>query len=141
MLRIPHCLDNRLTVNCEILATCSSTYSPVRTTQDDSRLSAKLVATFADRGVLRSQQGKDCDSKLINCIINYSLIKIIIYCLVTTQNPELRQQKILSSNKTVNQDRTVHSLTVHSRLIITTCLIPAFPSRHISLEFPHENIT
>jgi hypothetical protein len=27
MLRIPHCLDNRLTVNCEILATCSSTYS------------------------------------------------------------------------------------------------------------------
>jgi hypothetical protein len=31
MLRIPHCLDNWLTVNCEILATCSSTYSPVRT--------------------------------------------------------------------------------------------------------------
>jgi hypothetical protein len=31
MLRIPHCLDSRLTVNCEILATCSSTYSPVRT--------------------------------------------------------------------------------------------------------------
>jgi hypothetical protein len=29
MLRISHCLDNRLTVNCEILATCSSTYSPV----------------------------------------------------------------------------------------------------------------
>jgi hypothetical protein len=27
MLRIPLCLDNRLTVNCEILATCSSTYS------------------------------------------------------------------------------------------------------------------
>jgi hypothetical protein len=26
MLRILHCLDNRLTVNCEILATCSSTY-------------------------------------------------------------------------------------------------------------------
>jgi hypothetical protein len=25
MLRIPHCLDNRLTVNCETLATCSST--------------------------------------------------------------------------------------------------------------------
>jgi hypothetical protein len=25
MLRIPHCLDNQLTVNCEILATCSST--------------------------------------------------------------------------------------------------------------------
>jgi hypothetical protein len=25
MLKIPHCLDNRLTVNCEILATCSST--------------------------------------------------------------------------------------------------------------------
>jgi hypothetical protein len=31
MLRIPHWLDNRLTVNCEILATCSSTYSPVST--------------------------------------------------------------------------------------------------------------
>jgi hypothetical protein len=31
MLRIPHCLDSRLTVNCEILATCSSTYSPVCT--------------------------------------------------------------------------------------------------------------
>jgi hypothetical protein len=29
MLRIPHCLDNRLTVNCEILATCSSTYSHI----------------------------------------------------------------------------------------------------------------
>jgi hypothetical protein len=29
--RLPHCLDNRLTVNCEMLATCSSTYSPVRT--------------------------------------------------------------------------------------------------------------
>jgi hypothetical protein len=34
MSRIPHCLDNRLTVNCEILATCSSTYSPVRTSQE-----------------------------------------------------------------------------------------------------------
>jgi hypothetical protein len=34
MLRIPHCLDNRLTVNCEILATCSSTYSPVLTSQE-----------------------------------------------------------------------------------------------------------
>jgi hypothetical protein len=34
VLRIPHCLDNRLTVNCEILATCSSTYSPVRTSQE-----------------------------------------------------------------------------------------------------------
>jgi hypothetical protein len=33
MLRIPHCLDNRLTVNCEILATCSITYGPVRTSQ------------------------------------------------------------------------------------------------------------
>jgi hypothetical protein len=35
MLRIPHCLDNRLTVNFEILATCSSTYSPVRTSQEE----------------------------------------------------------------------------------------------------------
>jgi hypothetical protein len=34
MLRIPHCLDNWLTVNCEILATCSSTYSPVCTSQE-----------------------------------------------------------------------------------------------------------
>jgi hypothetical protein len=34
MLRIPHCLDNRLTVNCEILATCSSTYSTVRISQE-----------------------------------------------------------------------------------------------------------
>jgi hypothetical protein len=34
MLRIPHCLDNRLTVNCDILGTCSSTYSPVRTSQE-----------------------------------------------------------------------------------------------------------
>jgi hypothetical protein len=34
MLRIPHCLDSRLTVNCKILATCSSTYSPVRTSQE-----------------------------------------------------------------------------------------------------------
>jgi hypothetical protein len=31
MLRIPHWLDSWLTVNCEILATCSSTYSTVRT--------------------------------------------------------------------------------------------------------------
>jgi hypothetical protein len=38
MLRIPHCLDNRLTVNCEILATCSSTYSPVRTSQEACHL-------------------------------------------------------------------------------------------------------
>jgi hypothetical protein len=34
MLSIPHCLDNRLTVNSEIPATCSSTYSPVRTSQE-----------------------------------------------------------------------------------------------------------
>jgi hypothetical protein len=34
VLRIPHCLDNRLTVNCDILATSSSTYSPVRTSQE-----------------------------------------------------------------------------------------------------------
>jgi hypothetical protein len=34
MLRISHCLDNRLTVNCEILATCCSTYGPVRTSQE-----------------------------------------------------------------------------------------------------------
>jgi hypothetical protein len=39
MLRIPHCLDNRLTVNCEILATCSSTYSPVRTSLETQYIS------------------------------------------------------------------------------------------------------
>jgi hypothetical protein len=41
MLRIPHCLDNRLTVNCEILATCSSTYCPVRTSQEAHSVSIK----------------------------------------------------------------------------------------------------
>jgi hypothetical protein len=34
MLRIPHCLDNWLTVNCEILVTCSSSYNPLRTSQE-----------------------------------------------------------------------------------------------------------
>jgi hypothetical protein len=41
MLRIPHCLDNRLTVNCEILATFSSTYGPVRTSQEGHSVSIK----------------------------------------------------------------------------------------------------
>jgi hypothetical protein len=41
MLRIPHCLDNRLTVNSEILATCSSTYSPVLTSQEAHSVSIK----------------------------------------------------------------------------------------------------
>jgi hypothetical protein len=41
MLRIPHCLDNRLTVNCKILAICSSTYSPVRTSQEAYSVSIK----------------------------------------------------------------------------------------------------
>jgi flagellar basal body-associated protein FliL len=41
MLRIPHCLENRLTVNCEILATCSSTYSPVRTSKEAHSVSIK----------------------------------------------------------------------------------------------------
>jgi hypothetical protein len=41
MLRIQHCLDNRLTVNSEILATCSSTYSPVRTSQEAHSVSLK----------------------------------------------------------------------------------------------------
>jgi hypothetical protein len=41
MLRILHCLDNRLTVNCEILATCSSTYSAVRTSQEAHSVSIK----------------------------------------------------------------------------------------------------
>jgi hypothetical protein len=41
MLRIPHCADNWLTENCEILATCSSTYSPVRTSQEAHSISIK----------------------------------------------------------------------------------------------------
>jgi hypothetical protein len=41
MLRITHCLGNRLTVNCEILATCSSTYSPVRTSLEAHSVSIK----------------------------------------------------------------------------------------------------
>jgi hypothetical protein len=41
VLRIPHCIDSRLTVNCEILATCSSTYSPVRTSQEAYSVSIK----------------------------------------------------------------------------------------------------
>jgi hypothetical protein len=41
MLRIPHCLDNRLTVNCETLATCSSTYSPGRTLQEAHSVSIR----------------------------------------------------------------------------------------------------
>jgi hypothetical protein len=41
MLSIPHCLDSRLTVNCEILATCSSSYSPVRTSQEAHSVSIK----------------------------------------------------------------------------------------------------
>jgi hypothetical protein len=41
MLRIPHCLDNLLTVNCEILATCNSTYSPVRTSEEAHSVSIK----------------------------------------------------------------------------------------------------
>jgi hypothetical protein len=36
-----NCLDSRLTVNCEILATCSSTYSPVRTSQEAHSVSIK----------------------------------------------------------------------------------------------------
>jgi hypothetical protein len=41
MLRISHCLDSRLTVNCEILATCISTYSLVRTSQAAHSVSIK----------------------------------------------------------------------------------------------------
>jgi hypothetical protein len=41
MLRIPHCLDNRLTVNCEILATFSSIYSPVCTSQEAHSVTIK----------------------------------------------------------------------------------------------------
>jgi hypothetical protein len=41
ILRIPHCLDNRLAFNCEILATCSSTYSPVCTSQEAHCVSIK----------------------------------------------------------------------------------------------------
>jgi hypothetical protein len=41
MLRIPHCLDSRLTVNCEILATCSSTYSTLCTSQEAHSVSIR----------------------------------------------------------------------------------------------------
>jgi hypothetical protein len=41
MLMIQHCLDNRLTVNCEILSTCSSTYSPVCISQKEYSVSIK----------------------------------------------------------------------------------------------------
>jgi hypothetical protein len=41
MLMIPHCLDNRLTVKCDILATCNSTYGPVRTSQEAHSFSKK----------------------------------------------------------------------------------------------------
>jgi hypothetical protein len=34
-------LEFDLTVNCEILATCSSTYSPVRTSQETQSASIK----------------------------------------------------------------------------------------------------
>jgi hypothetical protein len=36
-----HCPDSRLTVNCEIQATCSSTYSPARTSQEAHSVSIK----------------------------------------------------------------------------------------------------
>jgi hypothetical protein len=45
MLRISHCLDSRLTVNCEILATCSSTYNPVRTSQEAHSVSKAIPVT------------------------------------------------------------------------------------------------
>jgi hypothetical protein len=51
MLKIPHCLDNRLTVNCEILATCSSTYSPVRTSQEAPRLHKVKSISVTGRGI------------------------------------------------------------------------------------------
>jgi hypothetical protein len=38
---LENCQDNRLTVNCEILATCSSTYSPVRISQEAHSVSIK----------------------------------------------------------------------------------------------------
>jgi hypothetical protein len=40
-LRIPHCLDNRFTVKCKTLATCSRTYSPVRTSQEAHSVSIR----------------------------------------------------------------------------------------------------
>jgi hypothetical protein len=36
-----HCPDNRLTINCDILAASSSTYSPVRTSQEAYSVSIK----------------------------------------------------------------------------------------------------
>jgi hypothetical protein len=48
MLRFPHCLDNRLTVNCEILATCSSTYSTIRTSLEEECRVPGHDPVFAD---------------------------------------------------------------------------------------------
>jgi hypothetical protein len=39
--RSPHCIDGRLTVKCVILATSSSTYSPVSTSQEAHSVSIK----------------------------------------------------------------------------------------------------
>jgi hypothetical protein len=52
MLWFPHCLDNRLTVNCEILATCSSTYSPVRTSQEAHSISKSKAIPVTGHGSL-----------------------------------------------------------------------------------------
>jgi hypothetical protein len=52
MLRISHCLDNRLTVNREILATCSSTYSPVRTSQEAHSVSISKAIPVTGLGGL-----------------------------------------------------------------------------------------
>jgi hypothetical protein len=41
LVEIPHCLDIGVTVNCEILVTCRSTYSPVRTSQETHSVSIK----------------------------------------------------------------------------------------------------
>jgi hypothetical protein len=66
MLRIPHCLDNRLTVNCEILATCSSTYSPVRTSQEAHSVSQNKAVPVTGLGSLYG-----CDMlRIPHCIDN-----------------------------------------------------------------------
>jgi hypothetical protein len=72
MLRKPHCLDNRLTVNCEILATCSSTYSPVRTSQEAQHFKKICL----DSQLLGFTAAVENDTNML--FIIYSTIKIFI---------------------------------------------------------------
>jgi hypothetical protein len=87
MLRIPHCLDNRLTVNCEIVATCSSTYSPVRTSQKAHFVSIKysyarnrpwwLIGLWDVEAPTLSRQSARTGRALLPRNINFLLLALI----------------------------------------------------------------